>query len=495
MIKLTNSLTGKKEEFVPLKSGHVTMYVCGPTVYGPTHVGNARPAVVFDVVRRYLEYSGFKVTYVSNFTDVDDKIINQSRTEKIPAAQIAQKYTLQYIKDMSALRVRPPNIAPKVTDHVPQIIAFIKGLVDKGAAYVVNDGEVFFSIRKFKDYGKLSKKRIDDLRVGVRIQPGELKQDPLDFSLWKPQKAPDEPAWESPWGKGRPGWHIECSAMAMHYLGETLDIHGGGLDLLHPHHENEIAQSEAFSGKPFVRYWLHNNLLNIDNEKMSKSLGNMFYNFDFIDKYTAETLKFVLLSGHYRSPIDFSVQHIRDSQAALHRLYTTLNKCVSLQSAPSSLSGQPTAEEKELLEMGQGFAARFREAMDDDLNTAKVIGCLFDYVRKLNGYLDRKGFRLTASGQQITGQFIECRKLVSGILNVFGEEAQGYLALLREKVLKDRGLEMAAIAQKIAERTEARQQKDFARADAIRQELLSLGIQVMDGPTGTEWDIAFQEKS
>ncbi|MEZ4751435.1 MAG: cysteine--tRNA ligase [Bdellovibrionota bacterium] len=276
MLRVTNTLTGEKEDFKPIHAGEVKMYVCGPTVYGLTHIGNFRPVVFFNVVRNYLERKGFKVTYVSNFTDVDDKIINKAREQKISASEVSEKYTEEFLKDVESLSIRRPDKAPKVTEFIPQIIQFIAGLVENGSAYVAENGEVFFSVRNFKDYGKLSKKKIDDLQVGARVDPNELKRDPLDFSLWKPQKAEDEPAWKSPWGMGRPGWHIECSAMAMQYCGESFDIHGGGMDLIHPHHENEIAQSEGLTGKPFVHYWMHNNLLTMESEKMSSRLGISF---------------------------------------------------------------------------------------------------------------------------------------------------------------------------------------------------------------------------
>jgi cysteinyl-tRNA synthetase len=491
MISLTNTLTRKKEPFTPLTPGEVKMYVCGPTVYGLTHVGNARPAVFFDVARRYLEYRGFKVTFVCNYTDVDDKIIDRARKEGKTSLQISEHFTEEYRKDMAALGVRPPNIAPKVTEHVPQIIAYIEGLIERGFAYAVADGEVFYAVRKFEGYGKLSGKIIDDLLTGVRIQPGELKRDPLDFSLWKPRKKEDEPAWESPWGLGRPGWHIECSAMATQYLGETFDIHGGGIDLVHPHHENEIAQSEGRTGKLFARVWLHNLLLNINNEKMSKSLGNIFTNRDFMAKYGAETLKFLLLSGHYRSSIDFSERNIRDAQAALHRFYSAAKKCEPLAKSSGLPPAPPTPEEKALIEFGDSFLPKFVESMDDDLNTAKVVGTVFEYVRLLNGYLDKKNFKMSSCALEIAKKFLHNKAEMGRILNLFHEEPLALLAQLRRGVLEERGLTAADIDAAIRERVMARQSKNFARADAIRDDLLAKGIQLMDNAQGTDWDICF----
>ena len=490
-LQITNSLTRKREPFTPLEPGKVKMYVCGPTVYNLTHVGNARPAVFFDVVRRFLKFSGYEVTYVSNFTDVDDKIINRARELGVASTEVSEKYILEFQKDMDALGVLRPDIAPKVTDTIPEIISLIEGLVKNGSAYVADDGEVFFSVRSFSPYGKLSGKQIDELLVGVRMDPREKKRDPIDFSLWKPQKSADEPAWDSPWGKGRPGWHIECSAMAFRFLGQTFDIHGGGLDLIHPHHENEIAQSEAFSHKPFVRYWLHNNLVSIDNEKMSKSLGNIFLNRDFIQKYGAETLRFLLLSGHYRSPIDFSQKHIRDSQAALHRIYTTIGKCAAASASAPAAGGVPTAEEKLLITDGETFPARWREMMEDDLNTARVVALVFESVRALNGYLDRKGFKPTGSTGKIVSQFCANMKQLAGVMNLFGQPPGVFLANLKSLVLAERGIAVSAIDAAIQARADARARKDFASADGVRADLAAKGIELRDGPGGTEWDIAF----
>ena len=490
-MQITNTLTRKKEAFTPLVSGKVSMYVCGPTVYNFIHIGNARVFVFYDVVHRFLETLGYSVVRVMNFTDVDDKIINKAREEKRSSFEVGERYIKEFIDDMALLNVRPPTRAPKVTDHMGQIIHLIEGLVAEKAAYVVSDGEVFFSVRDFKGYGKLSGKNVDDLQVGTRVQPGELKKDPLDFSLWKPQKAADEPAWDSPWGKGRPGWHIECSAMSMNYLGESFDIHGGGIDLIHPHHENEIAQSEGFTHKPFVRYWLHTNMLTFNAEKMSKSLGNIMLVRDFVKRYSAEVLKYFLLSGHYRSTIDYSEQHVREVQAALHRFYTTLGKCEVMALAKAATTSKPSAEEEELLKVGKTFEGRWRESMEDDLNTARLLGYVFEYVRALNAYFDKKKFQPTSQTPVIAQMFLDDIRKLSGVLNIFGEKSGEFLGQLRSLVLIEKGLRQEDIEKAITDRTAARQRKDFATSDKIRAELLAKGIELRDRASDTDWDIVF----
>jgi cysteinyl-tRNA synthetase len=486
---LTNTLSGKKETFTPLVPGKIRLYVCGPTVYNFVHIGNARPCVFWDVVHKFLEYSGFEVTRVMNFTDVDDKIIVKSREEKTSSLEVSERFTKEFLHDMSLLGVSPPQIAPKVTDHIPEIIKMIEGLIKNGVAYVATDGEVFYSVRSFHEYGKLSGKNIDDLKVGVRIQPGELKRDPLDFSLWKPQKAADEPSWESPWGKGRPGWHIECSAMAIKYLGETFDIHGGGMDLIHPHHENEIAQSEGFSKKPFVRYWIHSNMLTFNSAKMSKSVGNIMLIRDFVKKYGAETLRYFLLSGHYRSTIDYSGEHIREIQSALHRFYTTLGKCETLAKAPAKKNLPLSEEEKNLQKTAQEFEAKWRESMEDDLNTARLLGYVFEYVRALNAYIDKKGFQETPQTAGIAQGFLTNIQKLSKILNIFGQKSSDFLEDLKRQFLEENGMKSEEIDRLIAERMAARQAKDFAKSDRIRDELLAKGIELRDRAATTEWDI------
>jgi cysteinyl-tRNA synthetase len=491
-LRITNTLTGKKEDFQPMKAGEASLYTCGPTVYGLTHIGNARPPVFFDVVRRFMETTGLKVTWVMNFTDVDDKIINKAREQKTTWDQIATWFTAEYLKDLSSLGVRLPTHQPKVSESIEQIITLIGRLILNESAYVAEDGEVFFSVRSFEKYGKLSGKKIDDLLVGVRVSSDEKKRDPLDFSLWKPQKSPDEPVWKSPWGaKGRPGWHIECSAMALQYLGETFDIHGGGLDLIHPHHENEIAQSEAATGSPFARIWMHNNLISMNKEKMSKSLGNIFLTRDFIAKYTAETLRYLLLSVHYRSPVEFSEQHIREIQSALHRVYSAKKKASVLANATPGYALPEAAVEKFLKEQGDAFDAGWKEAMADDFNVPRVLALVFDYVRAFNACVDRKGFKPTDGNIALAKRMLTHFTELSRVLNLFGEDPVAYLAALRATVLDDRGLKAEDIEAKITARREARAAKNFTEADSIRGELLKLGIEMQDTPTGTDWDVVF----
>ncbi len=488
-LEIYNTLTRKREPFQPIDAGKVRMYLCGPTVYNLTHVGNARPPVFFDVVRRFLEYSGYDVKFVSNYTDVDDKIINRAREQKMDALVVSEKYIKEYREDMGQLGIRIPTVAPKVTEHIPQIIEMVKGLVANGAAYVTDDGEVLYSVRKFTEYGKLSGKKIDDLRVGVRIEADEKKQDPLDFSLWKPQKQADEPAWDSPWGKGRPGWHIECSAMSLEHLGETFDIHGGGLDLCHPHHENEIAQSEAYTKKPYVRYWMHNNLLSMNNEKMSKSIGNIVLNRDFMKQYGPETLRFLLLSGHYRSPIDFSDKTIRDSQAGLHRIYSAILRATAMASVHGGAPSNP--EEQTLEKVGNEFESAWRQALDDDFNTPRVFALIFDYVRAMNNFFEKKGFKGTAKAGDLASVFLENMQKLTGVLNLFGANPVDFLKDLRGRILTERGLSVADVEKKIADRTAARAAKDWAQSDKLRDELLAQGVLLLDSPQGTEWDIKF----
>jgi len=491
MIQVTNTLTRKKEPLVPLESGRVRMYVCGPTVYNFIHIGNARPLVFFDVVARYLKFSGLQVTRVMNYTDVDDKIIQKAKQEGISSDQITQKYIAEFETDMKLLKVEVPDVQPKVTDHIPDIIHTIEQLIKNDLAYVAADGEVFFSVRKFDGYGKLSGKKIDDLLVGARVAPDEKKKDPLDFSLWKPRKEQSEPSWESPWGPGRPGWHIECSAMAMKYLGETFDIHGGGMDLIHPHHENEIAQSEGASHKLFAKYWLHNNLLTVQSEKMSKSLGNVWLVRDFVERYSAEVLKFFLLSGHYRSTLDFSDRQVKENQSALHRIYSTLEKVESLKSSEVTSQTPSSSEENSLQKFGDSFDHQWREAMDDDFNTAKLFGLVFDYVRALNAYIDKKGFKVTPQTVAILNKFLASMKEVSGVLNLFGENPTDFLRQLRLLTLKEKGLREEDIILEMNRRIEARKSKDFKLADEIRASLASKGIELRDKGQETEWDVTF----
>jgi len=493
-IVITNTLTQKHEAFNPINPPHVTLYVCGPTVYNYTHIGNARPPAFFDVVERHLKYRGYDVKRVMNYTDVDDKIINRSIEEKSSCEAITEKYIKAFEEDMAALHVRPPFAAPRVTQVIPQIISVIEGLIQNQYAYVTDEGEVLYSVRNFKDYGKLSGKKIDDLIAGARVALDEKKRDPLDFSLWKPRKKDNEPAWESPWGLGRPGWHIECSAMVLNILGPSIDIHGGGMDLIHPHHENEIAQSEGYSKKPLAKYWMHSNMLCFNSEKMSKSVGNIFLTRDFIKKYTAETLRYLLLSAHYRSTIDFSESHIRDTQLALHRVYSTLLKCQTLiASPPTSLQDAPVRYESDLASFEKTFESLWSQAMDEDFNTAKALGFVFEYVRTMNRFIDQKPLKLSQSGLSSIESFVSAMKVFGSILNLFEDDPETYLKTLKGIFIREQGIDESWIEAQISQRTLSRQNKDFAKADQIRKDLLVRGIELRDSGNETQWDLSFSE--
>ncbi|MDR1246550.1 MAG: cysteine--tRNA ligase [Clostridiales Family XIII bacterium] len=465
-MKIYNTLTRKKEEFVPIDENEITIYVCGPTVYNFFHIGNARPFVVFDTLRKYLEYSGRRVKFVQNFTDVDDKIINRAREEGIGASEVSEKYIAEYYKDAAALRIGLASVHPKVTDNMDDIVRFVRTLIDNGHAYE-RDGDVYFSTRKFPEYGKLSRQNIEELTAGARVDVDERKADPLDFALWKKRKLDDEPAWESPWGLGRPGWHIECSAMSKKYLGETIDIHAGGQDLTFPHHENEIAQSESANGKPFARYWMHNGYITIDDEKMSKSKGNFFTVRDILEDYDGETIRFFLLSGHYRNPINFSRDMMEQAKAGLARMRNAESTLRHLIASGAESGGLSASDEAALAEMDV-FREKFKSAMDDDLNTADAISAIFELVSAIN----------TAVKDGAETAFAErCLALLS--------ELSGVLGLLR-----DAGETPPAdddeIAALIEERRLARQTKDFARADEIRDILKEKGITLKDTPQGVQ---------
>lgn len=481
-MRIYNTLTGKKEEFVPLTPKKVGMYACGVTVYDYCHIGHARSAIVFDVIRRYLQYKGFDVKYIRNFTDIDDKIINRAKQEGIPWDAVAQKYTDEYYMDMDRLGVGRADIEPKATEHIKEMIDIVKGLVDKGIAYVV-DGDVYFEVSKFPEYGKLSKRDIDEMMAGARVEVDERKKDPIDFALWKVSKE-GEPSWESPWGHGRPGWHIECTAMSIKYLGESFDIHGGGADLIFPHHENEIAQSEAFTGKPFVKCWVHNGFITIDKEKMSKSLGNFFTIKDILDKYDPEVVRFFLLSTHYRSPIEFSDEQLKEAELSIDRYYTTVARINDFFGKESG-SPKPSNEEKALEELLSSFKTNFQEAMDDDFNTALALGHIFELIREANRFLDSN-----PSGEKAKGLVLRTKELLSevgGILNIFNRTLnEWYIALMKTKKV---GLSEADILDKIRERQEARMMKDWSTADKIREELEEKGIILEDKKDGTGWKV------
>lgn len=460
-MKIYNTLTRKKEEFVPIDENEIKIYVCGPTVYNYFHIGNARPFVVFDTLRKYLTYRGKTVKFVQNFTDVDDKIINKAREEGVKAGEISEKYIEEYYKDAKALNVEKASVHPKVTENMNEIIDFVQGLIDKGYAYEA-EGDVYYSTRKFNDYGKLSKQNIEDLEAGARIEVEDKKHDPLDFALWKAQKTDDELAWKSPWGLGRPGWHIECSVMSTKYLGETIDIHAGGQDLTFPHHENEIAQTEAHTGKPFANYWMHNGYITIDNEKMSKSKGNFFTVRDILEDYDGEIMRFFLLSGHYRSPINFSRELMEQAKNSLARMQNAKNNLKHLfEKSEGSLTDSETGAYEGLLKYREKFIA----AMEDDLNTADAISAIFELIKDIN----------TATKDGASKEFAEkCLSLL--------DELTGVLGILRDK--DEAGGIDEEIQKLVDERQAARKARDFARADEIRDILKARGITLEDTPQG-----------
>ena len=464
-MKIYNTLTRKKEEFVPIEEGKVKMYVCGPTVYNFFHIGNARPFVVFDTFRKYLEYRGYKVKFVQNFTDVDDKIINRAKEEGVSAGEISEKYIEEYYKDAAALNVRKATVHPQVTKTMDDIIQFVQDLIDKGYAYEA-EGDVYYRTRKFDGYGKLSGKNIEDLISGARIAVGEQKEDPLDFALWKARKEDDEIAWDSPWGMGRPGWHIECSAMSKKYLGDTIDIHAGGADLQFPHHENEIAQSEAHSGCTFANYWMHNGYINIDGTKMSKSLGNFKTVRDLLKVYDGETLRFLILSGHYRGPIDFGEEILTQSKNGLSRMRNAKN---NLKHLIATGQGEMSPKEQEQLKSFDQYRQTFIEAMDDDLNTADGISAVFELITAIN----------TAVKDGASKEFAE--KSLALLLEL--TEILGLLQQDTEEEVVEVEPEIQAL---IDERQEARKAKNFARADEIRDILKEKGITLKDTPQGVQ---------
>ena len=460
-MKVYNTLTREKEPFETLEPGKVKMYACGPTVYNYIHIGNARPMIIFDVLRGYLEYRGYDVTFVQNFTDVDDKIINRANEEGVPAQELAQRFIAEYETDAKGLNVRPATIHPRVTENMDSILEIVQTLVEKGYAYAVN-GDVYFRTHRFSEYGKLSHMPLEDLESGARIAVGEQKEDPMDFALWKAAK-PGEPSWDSPWGKGRPGWHIECSAMARSYLGETIDLHCGGQDLIFPHHENEIAQSECASGQIFARYWMHNGYINVDNQKMSKSLGNFFTVREVAEKFGYEPIRFMMLQAHYRSPINYSLELIEQCKAALERLYQCKE---SLERARKTAPDGGISEEEKaaLLRYKEAFVA----SMDDDLNTAEAIGAVFELVREINSHV---------SGQTPTSRDYVC------FAGELFQELTGVLGLLYQEREEEIPQEILQLAE---QRAAARKAKDFAAADALRDEIARRGYEVRETRQGME---------
>ena len=466
-MKIFNTMSRRKEEFVPLEEGKVRMYVCGPTVYNLIHIGNARPMIIFDTVRRYLEYKGYEVNYVSNFTDVDDKIIKKAIEEGVSAEEISQRYIAECKKDMAGMNVKPATTHPLATQEIDGMIDMIQTLIDKGYAYPVADGTVYFRVKKFKEYGKLSHKNLDDLQSGFRslqVSGEDQKEDPLDFVLWKPKKE-GEPFWKSPWCDGRPGWHIECSVMSKKYLGEEIDIHAGGEDLVFPHHENEIAQSECCNGVPFAKYWMHNAFLNIDNRKMSKSLGNFRTVREIGEQYDLQVLRFFMLNAHYRSPLNFSADLMESSKNALERITEAAARLRDRQAAATVQ--EATEDEKKLMQEEAAFVTKFEESMDDDFNTADALAAVFELVKFANTNVQE------GSSKEFAGHTLEVMTKLCDVLGLTLEK--------KEEILDEE------IENLIAERQAARKAKDFARADEIRGLLLDKGIELKDTREGVKW--------
>jgi cysteinyl-tRNA synthetase len=484
-VKIFNTQTRKKEEFIPLREGKVGIYVCGITAYDVCHVGHARSAVVFDVITRYLRYRGYDVTYVKNFTDVDDKIIEKAHRERKGIDEIAERYIREHDEDMGALGVAPPTVTPRATEHIDGMIGLVQTLIEKGVAYGA-DGDIYYAVEKFPGYGKLSGRGLEDMMAGARVDVNEKKRNPLDFVLWKASKE-GEPWWDSPWGRGRPGWHLECSVMSQRYLGDTFDIHGGGEDLIFPHHENEIAQSEAMTGKPLARYWIHNGFVRVNSEKMSKSLGNFFTIRDILRQYRPEVLRLFLLTSHYRSPVDFSDAALAEARQGMHRFYSTL---MALRERAAgghdpAAQGERSGKGREVIDQIRVLRERFCEAMNDDFNTARAIGVLFDAVRILNASLAGKA----DPSPDVLEQAEKGLREIGGVLGLFGEEPDVYLRRDREWEAVKRGIALAEIEALIAERRTAREAKAWQRADEIRQSLASRGVILKDTPTATTWAI------
>ena len=464
-MKLYNSLTRQKEEFVPIVPGEVKMYVCGPTVYNYFHIGNGRTFVIFDTIRKYLEYRGYKVTFIQNFTDIDDKMINKANAEGITVKELGDKFIEEYYKDADGLQIKRATINPRATEYIQEVIDFVKSLIDNGFAYEV-DGDVYFSTKKFESYGKLCGQNLEDLQAGARITVDERKKDPMDFAVWKSQK-PGEPAWESPWGPGRPGWHIECSCMAKKLLGDTIDIHGGGMDLKFPHHETEIAQSEAVTGKKFANYWMHAAFVNVDNKKMSKSENNFVTAREALKNYNSDVIRFLMLSGHYRTQINFSAELLDSAKSSVERLYNCINNLENLINEVSRKEADDA--EKAYLKSLDKHREKFIEKMDDDFNTADGISVLFDLIKDINNNVS-----IDSSAELCEGALALIRELGSPL---------GILQKTEEKSLE------AEVQELINKRQEARKNRDFALADKIRDDLKARNIVLEDTPQGVRWKI------
>lgn len=482
-MKIYNTLSGRKEKFESLEPGKVKMYACGVTVYDYCHIGHARSAIIFDVIRRYLRYRNFDVKYVRNITDIDDKIIRRANEEGIGWSEVTARYSEEYYRDMDALGVERADIEPRATEHIDEIIDLIEDLISKEYAYAV-DGDVYFEIGRFSEYGKLSGRSLDEMVAGARVEVDERKRSPLDFALWKSSRE-GEPSWKSPWGPGRPGWHIECSAMSSKHLGETFDIHGGGADLIFPHHENEIAQSEASTGKPFARVWVHNGFITVSKEKMSKSLGNFFTIRDILKIFDPEVVRVFLLSTHYRSPVEFSEEQLLECEVSIDRFYSTIMRIETFLAGASS-NDTYGSDEVQFNEVVSIFRSKFEDAMDDDFNTALALGHIFELLRETNRFLDTK-----PSGKKVRKLLSDAVDLLKGVgkvLNIFQRSSEEWhLSLLKTKGIP---IKSGEILEKIREREESRQAKDWSNADAIRDELSRLGIVLEDAPQGTLWRIS-----
>lgn len=467
-LKIYNTLTRKKEEFVPLKKGEVGMYICGPTVYNYIHIGNARPFIIFEVVRRFLKFKGYRVKYIQNLTDIDDKMINNAKKLKIKVSELAEKFIQEYFIDADSLNIERADVHPRATEHIKEIIELIKGLEEKGYAYEI-DGDVFFDVSKFKDYGKLSGQNIEELKDGARVKIDERKKEAIDFALWKRAKE-GEPSWQSPWGQGRPGWHIECSAMSMRYLGKTFDIHAGGSDLVFPHHENEIAQSEAYNNQQFVRYWMHNGYLYLNNQKMSKSLGNIMKVRDICQKYKGEVIRYFILSAHYRSPLNFSEEQLQQAERSLQRLGNAIFNVKHLLKQDKFKKSKDKDDES-ILEKRRESEQKFIEAMNDDFNTPVALSQLFGFSREINIYLNSPGLKNKEVIEETLKFYQELAGKILGILEDFDREESFEQEI--EKLIK--------------EREEARKERNWVESDRIRNKLQEKGILLEDTPSGVRW--------
>jgi len=485
-LKIYNTMTRSREPFEPQQPGKVGMYACGVTVYDLSHIGHARAMVVFDVIQRYLRSIGYDVSFVRNYTDIDDKIINRANEEGVPWNEISERYIAEFDRDMEALGIQAPDHSPRATEHIQEMLAMVSSLIQRGHAYEV-EGDVYFDVSSFAQYGKLSGKDVESLQSGARVDVDDRKKSPLDFALWKAAK-PGEPSWESPWGQGRPGWHIECSAMSQKYLGDTFDIHGGGMDLVFPHHENEIAQAECTTGKPFARYWLHNGFVNIDKEKMSKSLKNFKTIRDVLEEYHPEVIRLFLLTSQYRSPVDFSAQNLAEAQSGLERFYALLQ---DLQDTSRMYDGAPrTDAEREALEAVAGFAEKFTAAMDDDFNTAQALGHLYALTRTLNAAIHKPAHGQDGGfSRDLSEAACKVYRDAGSVLGLFQNTPGEYFAARKQEGISSAGLSESAIQSLIDERLQARSEKNWARADEIRDELSAKGIILNDTPQGTEWSV------